>query len=208
MLNTRLLVVDDEDYILQSYAKILSAEENESATASTLAKRKGQLSETSASNYPNYTLFFAHSGEEAVQIQLEEAKLNNKFSVAFVDMKMPGGMDGLETIKQLREKDPDVLCAVVTAYTDRSVLQISSAFESADDWLYFNKPFNKGELQQLAFHMVSSYERRQKNRQASKMIQQIIKSYSANRKIIEKLWESLPTEEALGNILNWSNTLK
>ena len=123
-------------------------------------------------------------------------------------MRMPGGMDGLETIRELRKADPDILCAVVTAYTDRSIVQIGDAFDSADDWIYFSQPFNKGELQQAAYHLVSSYDRRLKNRKASKMIQQIIKSYATNRKMIRKVAENMPSEEQLKSIYEWGKTLE
>lgn len=205
-MNTRLLLVDDEEYILESYAKVLQPDVEQSASASALAKRRGQQS--SAIDFPEYFLSYARSGEEAVRIQLEEMRYNKKFAIAFVDMRMPGGMDGLETIKELRKNDPDILCAVVTAYTDRSIVQIGAAFDSADDWIYFNKPFNKGELQQAAYHLVTSYDRRLKNRKASKMIQQIIKSYATNRQMIHKIWENMPSEEQLKQIYEWGKTLE
>ncbi len=205
-MNTRILLVDDEDYILQSYAKILTPEDEESATASAMAKRKGKQGQSGVA-FPEYKLYFAYSGEEAVRIQEDELRFNNKIAVAFVDMKMPGGIDGLETIKVLRERDPDILCAVVTAYTDRSILQISAVFNSPDEWIYFNKPFSKGELQQAAFHLVSSYRRRDQNRQAAQMIDKLVKSYVKQKDLIKKVYDSMLPDEQLEKVAGWSKSL-
>lgn len=205
-MNTRILLVDDEDYILQSYAKILSPDAEESASASVLAKRRGKK-EQNEIKFPEYRLFFAYSGEEAIRIQQDEMRFENKIAVAFVDMKMPGGIDGLETIRALRQNDPDILCAVVTAYTDRSVLQISSVFDAPDDWIYFNKPFSKGELQQAAFHLVTLYKRREQNRQAQKMIEKLVNSYSKEKRMIQKLLENMPADEQMQKVLNWARSL-
>ena len=75
-------------------------------------------------------------------------------------MSMPGGIDGSETIKRILQLDNQMLCAVVTAYTDRSPDQLATLFKKQDDWLYFNKPFTIGELQQTAYHLVTAWNQR------------------------------------------------
>jgi len=206
-MNTRILLVDDEDYILQSYAKILSPDDEESSAASVIANRRGKQGQQALA-FPEYKLFFAYSGEEAIRIQEDELRFKNKIAVAFVDMKMPGGIDGLETIRALRERDPDILCAVVTAYTDRSILQISSVFNSADEWIYFNKPFSKGELQQAAFHLVSFHKRRDLNRQAKQMIEKLVKSYSKQKELMKKIYDSMLSDEQLEKVNAWAKSLE
>ncbi len=206
-MNTRILLVDDEDYILQSYVKILSPDESKSASATVVAKRKGKK-ESRSLEFPDYRLFFAYSGEEAIRIQEDELRFKNKIAVAFVDMKMPGGIDGLETIRALRERDSEIMCAVVTAYTDRSILQISAAFNSPEDWIYFNKPFSKGELQQAAFHLVTTYRRREQNRQAQQMIEKLVKSFSKQKNVMNRLLERMPSDEQLQKVIEWGDTLK
>ena len=60
------------------------------------------------------------------------------------------------------ELDNQTLCAVVTAYTDRSTNQLGNLFARQDDWLYFNKPFSSGELEQTAYHLVTAWNQRRR----------------------------------------------
>lgn len=88
-------------------------------------------------------------------------------------MRMPGGMDGYETIEKLRRLDENIICAVVTAYTDRSVTQIRNLFtdEHQDELLYFKKPFSPEELEQAAVNMVSSWNRKREIEEHVKSIE-------------------------------------
>jgi diguanylate cyclase (GGDEF)-like protein len=73
-------------------------------------------------------------------------------------------MDGYETIKSLLELDADLVCTVVTAYTDRSVTQIRELFsgQHQDQLLYFKKPFAPEELAQSALNMISSWNNKRR----------------------------------------------
>ncbi|MFH1146895.1 MAG: sensor domain-containing diguanylate cyclase, partial [Pseudomonadota bacterium] len=67
-----------------------------------------------------------------------------------------------ETIREILKLDSQILCAVVTAYTDRSPEQIGMAFRRQDDWLYFNKPFSTGEVRQTAYHLMTAWNQRRR----------------------------------------------
>ena len=49
---------------------------------------------------------------------------------------------------------------MVTAFSDRSIDQLSTLFSSQDQWLYFNKPFTHAELLQAAANLVNAWNRR------------------------------------------------
>lgn len=107
-----------------------------------------------------FRVLTASSGEEAVDIVRHELNHGRQIAVGFFDMLMPGGIDGQETVARIRKLDKQILCAVVTAYTDCSTLHIGKIFNRQEDWLYFNKPFTIGELSQSALHLVSAWNRR------------------------------------------------
>jgi putative nucleotidyltransferase with HDIG domain len=81
-------------------------------------------------------------------------------AVGFFDINMPGGMDGLETIRQIKRIEPEMLCAVVTGYIKNSISEIRQLFKHQDEWIYFNKPFTRGELEQAVINLVSLWNNR------------------------------------------------
>jgi CheY-like chemotaxis protein len=158
--------VDDEESILENYRLILGTTENVELQ-SVLNRRLARKRDQSIS----FQIQCVSSGEDALATIHREKAAGNRFAVAFVDMKMPGGIDGLETIVEMKKIDPDILVAVVTAYTDRTVLQISDAFEFQDQWIYFNKPFSEGELIQTARNLVASWNLKRVHQRALQMLE-------------------------------------
>ena len=57
-----------------------------------------------------YTADTASSGREAV----EKARAK-EYAIYFVDLKMPGGMDGIETLMEIRRLQPEASIIVITA---------------------------------------------------------------------------------------------
>ena len=53
----------------------------------------------------------AASGEQAIELVLSE-----RYAICFIDLKMPGGIDGLQTMREIRERRPDAACVIITAY--------------------------------------------------------------------------------------------
>ena len=72
------------------------------------------------------------------------------FSVAFVDMRMPPGWDGVQTIKRIWELDPELQCVICTAYSDYSWEDILEQLGVNDRLLLLRKPFDSAEVCQLA----------------------------------------------------------
>ena len=166
--NTSILVVDDEEGILEAYRNALSALSRSDEELDDMVSRrrrrspKQQVQSGSPRQGLCYQIFTASSGEEAVDIVRQELQAGRQVPVGFFDMAMPGGIDGPETIRRILQLDNQMLCAVVTAYTDRSPSQLGTLFSRQDDWLYFNKPFSTGELEQTAYHLVTAWNQRRR----------------------------------------------
>lgn len=166
--NTSILVVDDEEGILEAYRNALTAlsRSDEELDDMVSRRRRRSLKQQVQSGSPrqglSYQIFTASSGEEAVDMVRQELEAGRQVPVGFFDMAMPGGIDGPETIRRILELDNQMLCAVVTAYTDRSPSQLGTLFSRQDDWLYFNKPFSTGELEQTAYHLVTAWNQRRR----------------------------------------------
>ncbi len=154
--NSTVLCVDDEPDVLAAYREILQKDNGVDNglrhRLSARRRRTGRSVERTEQDgaggrdAPGYRVLTAASGEEAVEVVRQELAHGRQVAVGFFDMLMPGGIDGQETIARIRTLDSQILCAVVTAYTDRNTSRIGELFDRQDDWLYFNKPFTMGEL--------------------------------------------------------------
>lgn len=88
-----------------------------------------------------YPVETAVSGQDAVA-----KALRHEFAICFVDLKMPGGMDGLETMRELRNLQPDASFIIITAYATVETA-IRAMKEGAQE--YIIKPCNLEEISLL-----------------------------------------------------------
>ncbi|MEO5493848.1 MAG: EAL domain-containing protein [Sphingomonas sp.] len=72
------------------------------------------------------------------------------YAVAFIDVRMPPGIDGKETATRIRALDPDINLVIVTGFSDFSPIEISKAAGPADKIFYIAKPFEIAEVVQTA----------------------------------------------------------
>ena len=70
--------------------------------------------------------------------------------MAFVDMRMPPGWDGVETIEHLWEVDPDLQVVICTAFSDHDWDEVIQRLTQSDKLLILRKPFDNIEVWQLA----------------------------------------------------------
>ena len=116
----RILIVDDDVVIHRVVEKVL-----------TIGRGKpGEVPEPDAAGGPPpsstrkpYELSFASSGQEAVTLAERAQRQGAPFSVALVDMRMPG-WDGIETVTRLYRIEPQLQVALCSAYMDYSWQEI------------------------------------------------------------------------------------
>ncbi|TGX50467.1 GGDEF domain-containing response regulator [Sphingomonas gei] len=89
-------------------------------------------------------------GVDAVAAVAESLETGARYSVAFIDVRMPPGIDGKETARRIRALDPDINLVIVTGYSDFSPVEISRAAGPADKIFYIAKPFQAEEVLQTA----------------------------------------------------------
>jgi signal transduction histidine kinase len=106
---------------------------------------------------PCFSLSFASQGQEGYQLA-EEALELEPFAMAFVDVRMPPGWDGMETAIKIRQLDPNIELVIVTAYSDRSMEEIVRNVGASDKLLFLRKPFDPEELKQIARCMTSKWQ--------------------------------------------------
>ncbi|CRL99709.1 putative bifunctional diguanylate cyclase/phosphodiesterase [Pseudomonas sp. 24 R 17] len=143
--NRRILIVDDTASIHQDFRKILCAEGEPS-----LENLEEALFGTPAKVRQAFELDSAYQGQEALALVNKALAANAPYAMAFIDMRMPPGWDGLQTIEHLWNVDPHLQIALCTAYSDYSFEAIEARLKYNDQLLILKKPFDHLEIRQMA----------------------------------------------------------
>ncbi|WP_238587689.1 ATP-binding protein [Caenimonas sp. SL110] len=97
-----------------------------------------------------FELDCASSGEEGLRL-LKAASLEGRpYALAFVDMRMPTGWDGMRTIEELWKVDAELQVVICTAYSDNPLEQALGRLGAPDRLLVLKKPFDPIEVTQIA----------------------------------------------------------
>src|SRR6266850_2188285 len=147
--NRRILVIDDNRGIHNSFREILRGAASDK---STLDEAEARLfGETpSGRRTLGFTMESAYQGEEGIELVRAALDKGQPYAMAFVDMRMPPGMDGLETIVKLWELDSDLQVVICTAHSDYGWHDLQARLGSSDRLLILKKPFDVIEVRQLA----------------------------------------------------------
>jgi two-component system NtrC family sensor kinase len=154
--NRRILLVDDMPTIHEDFRKILVPHAPaKSALDATKAALFGD--EPKAAVAP-FDLDSAYQGAEGLA-KVEASLLADKpYAMAFVDMRMPPGWDGVETIEHLWKADPRLQVVICTAYSDTSWEEVLERLDARDRLLILKKPFDNIEVRQLATALTAKWE--------------------------------------------------
>jgi signal transduction histidine kinase len=154
--NRRILLVDDMPTIHEDFRKILLPH---APAKSALDAAKAALfgEEVKAAAAP-FELDSAHQGQEGLAKVQESVRADQPYAMAFVDMRMPPGWDGVETIERLWQVDPRLQVVICTAYSDTSWEEVLDRLDARDRLLILKKPFDNIEVRQLASALTAKWE--------------------------------------------------
>ncbi|MCP4348008.1 MAG: response regulator [Desulfobacterales bacterium] len=179
-MSKRIIVIDDDETILKSYSLILSAPEKDISGLKEKAKAlKAELFggfPAAKTTRENYELVTAMQGEEGFKKVKEARDQDRPFALAFVDIRMPPGWDGLQTSKVIREIDPNIEIVIVTAYSDRERDEIVAEVGMPERLLYLKKPFDPEEIRQLALSLSRKWELERKAEKHRDYLEQLLDS--------------------------------
>ena len=146
--NLRILVIDDNVSIHDDFRKILETPKDSPSFDQARAALFGDSPLSEAVG--RFDLDCTDQGQAAlIKVQLARNE-GRPYAVAFVDMRMPPGWDGLETIEHLWEADAELQVVICTAFSDHSWDEITNRIGQNDKLLILQKPFNSIEVLQLA----------------------------------------------------------
>ncbi len=157
--NRRILVIDDDPDIRKMYNDILSnGQVDLNSSSSEMARLLGRGTEyNSDDSGPEFELDFASQGQEGFAMVQRAMQKNTPYALAFIDIRMPPGWDGLETAVQIRHVDSNLEFVFITAYSDKSRKEVVRKVGSPEKLLFLKKPFDPDELFQLALSLTEKW---------------------------------------------------
>jgi CheY-like chemotaxis protein len=176
----RILVMDDNREIHKDFIKILSSgakNAEPSPHEETEAFLFGATSNAAAT--PSFEIDSAFQGSEGLELVRRAVGEKRPYPAAFVDVRMPPGWDGIETISRVWEVDPDLQVIICSAFSDYSLGAIVAKLGRTDQFVILKKPFDVVEVQQLADSMVTKWDQLQTTRGRIRELENSLKERAA-----------------------------
>jgi PAS domain S-box-containing protein len=152
--NHRILIVDDTTSIHNDFREILCPDNSDEAASNAL---EAVLFDEDKSDGMSFQLDSAYQGQQALEMVRQALAEKRPYALAFVDVRMPPGWDGIETIARIWEMDPHLQIVVCTAYADYSWEEMRLRVGQPDNLLVLKKPFDNIEVQQLAHALTEKW---------------------------------------------------
>jgi two-component system, sensor histidine kinase and response regulator len=162
-MNRRVLVIDDNEAIHADFRKILTPAPIASVD---LLVAEADLFGTAAPavDSVSFDLVAATQGQEGFEIVQRAQAAGRPFAMAFVDMRMPPGWDGLETIQRIWAVCPEIEVVICTAFSDYSWEETVRRLGRTDRLLIVKKPFDHIEVLQVASALTHKWNLQQQAR--------------------------------------------
>lgn len=208
----RILAIDDDVEVLNTYQQILQPEEDD-----TLGDLKRLVDfedeDEDAHSTTCYEMALATQGMEGVEHVERSRQENAPFAVALVDVRLPPGIDGIETAAKIRAIDPDIYIIIASAYHDYSQQEVVQMIEQP---LYFvDKPATQREVNQLVYSNCISWQRDQRlqqqiaeNLEHTRNIQQLLEDREAQLRQQSQLFNlHRTTSHTIKNSMSFLNDI-
>ena len=199
--NNRLLVIDDNQAIHSDFKKILQNSDDLSAGLD--AAGAELFGESPVQARPaGFEIDSAFSGEEGLALVQGAMAKGRPYALAFVDVRMAPGWDGIETTARICQNDPDIQIVICTAYSDYSWDKIIEKLGQSDRLVILKKPFDTIEVLQMAHALTEKWELGQKARARMEQLEEMVATRThelqvANEQLKTEMAERARTEETL-----------
>ena len=193
--NNRVLIVDDQKDIHADFVEMLNPNAENYSTDDLAA---AFIREEDKTFLPEFELLHAMSGEAACKTVQSAHEANRPIAVAFVDIRMPPGIDGVETIRRIRKIDRDIEIVIMTAYADKSLSEIIEDMELLHKLLYIRKPFAREEIQQITLSLAGKWNVEQA---LNEHREQLTASYQRLEAVLNATGDAMAMYDATGHLV-------
>jgi len=186
--NHRILVIDDNKAIHDDLRKILLS----GSRAEHLQDDEAVLFGGTTCAATRFEIDSAYQGRDGLA-KLERSLADGRpYALAFVDIRMPPGWDGVETALRLWQIDPQLQVVICTAFSDYSWEEtIDKLGHESERFLILKKPFDHVEVRQLATALTRKWEL---ERQARTRVEELEETLAARSAAIRDAHERLQSE--------------
>lgn len=176
--NRRILVIDDNHAIHDDFRKILGGT---SPVAKGLAEAEAALFGDAADNHgtEGFEVDSAFQGQEGLTCVQQAMADGRPYGMAFIDVRMPPGWDGIETTGRLWQADPDLQVVICTAYSDYSLGDMVAKLGESDRFVILKKPFDTIEASQLAHSLTHKRQLLEQTKQKVSDLEQSVRERTA-----------------------------
>jgi len=196
-------VIDDNRSIHEDLRKVLKQGAQSRAEDQFLAAEAILLGESvSRLQHPIFEIDSAYQGREGVDMARAAAAAGRPYGMAFVDMRMPPGWDGLETIEHLWEVDPHLQIVICSAQSDYDWIDLVRRLGHPDQLLVLRKPFEPIEAIQCATALVSKWQNERAVRGQVESLEQAVTIRTEGLETANRELRHLATHDALTGLPN------
>jgi diguanylate cyclase (GGDEF)-like protein len=200
--SVRILITDDNAAIHEDFRRILATAAADDANLIEVENLLFGDPAVTRTHHPAYALDFALQGQQAVQC-VERARAEGRpYAIAFVDMRMPPGWDGLETIEHLWEEDPNVQIVICSAHSDYDWRDIFERLGHSDKLLILKKPFEPIEVLQCASALSRKWQHERALEAHVESLEQVITARTEKLEAANLQLRHLATHDALTGLPN------
>jgi diguanylate cyclase (GGDEF)-like protein len=197
----RVLIVDDYRAIHEDFRKILLGPELDESLQALDAMLFGDTA-PSADGSSVFRLDSAYQGAEALALVQRSLDERAPYSVAFVDMRMPPGWDGLETIERIWRVDAEIQVVICSAYSDHDWQQLIARLGRSDKLLILKKPFERIEVLQCAHALAAKWRNERSLRAYIGSLEKDVTDRTQGLEAANKQLRHLATHDALTSLPN------
>jgi CheY-like chemotaxis protein len=202
---SRILIIDDNASIHQDFRKILGPEQDQNAGLD-LIKAQMLGEDVAVSPHADFVIDSAFQGQEGLAMAKRAAEEGNPYALAFVDIRMPPGWDGVETIGQLWKCCPDLQIVVCSAYSDYSWEEMIHQLGHSPNLVVLRKPFDNTEVLQLAHALTEKWHLNRKVQSQLDDLESLVRARTleleaANAKLKKEIAERIKYEGVLQTML-------
>lgn len=180
-ITNRILVVDDDVMLIDEYLRCLGEDYEPDSATTTLSELEKVLfgEDTDESGAARFSVETRTQGEPAVEAVEAAVRAGKPYSIVFLDIRMPPGMNGIEAAKRIRAIDPDVNIVIVTGSMSAEVDNLDAEVPPADKIFFFKKPFHSAECRQLAAALCGKWHADMALRRANEELEQRVEERTA-----------------------------
>jgi PAS domain S-box-containing protein len=193
----RILIVDDDEELRAQFVRLLKKSGNRTENATLIQKVMGRLNRTETpSQSPvgyQYHVDSAAQGQDAYELVKKSLEGNNPYAVIFMDMRMPPGWDGLETIEKIWEIDSNPQVVICSAYSDYKWQDIVKRLGHKDNLFILRKPFEADEVSQLALALVEKYTLLVNSRKKMTDLEKAEEELRKTKNYLDNIFQALPS---------------